>query len=291
MSEKNKAHQNNIKKIGMLAGSGQFPISFATGARKHGVKIVAIGIKGEASRELEGHVDEMHWTGLARLGKWISIFKEAGIKQIVMCGGVDKSHMYSNILGFLPDLRTTRLWFSGDTREDHTLLEKVADEFEKEGITVESSILFCPELLAPEGCLTSRKPTEKQWEDICFGWPIAKKIAEMQIGQSIVVKDKAVIAVEGIDGTDATLRRGGKLGKGNVVAIKLAKENHDPRFDIPCTGPRTVDVLTESGVSVLALEANNTIVLDRKTTAAKAEKAGISIIAVSSKTVSEKKQP
>ena len=289
IDEKDSEHAPD-RTVGMLAGSGLFPICFARGARRHGVRVVAIAIKGEAPPELAEHVDEIHWTGLARLGQWIKIFKQAGVKHAVMCGGVTKANMYHSPATLLPDWRSAKLWFGKlRSRQDHAVLEAIAVELESEGIRVESSVLYCPELLAPRGCVTDRRPTEHEWADIRFGWPMAKQIAAMQIGQTIVVKEGAVIAVEGMDGTDATLRRGGEIARGGAVAIKVAKEGHDERFDIPCIGPDTVDVLKEAGISVLAIEAGKAILLGCDEVARRAREAAATIIALSVKDIEQDK--
>jgi len=269
--------------IGMIAGSGLLPVCFARGARKRGIRVVAAAIKGEASPELAKEVDQIHWTGLARLGSWINVFKRAGIDRAVLCGGVTKRRMFDNLASasLLPDVRSARLWYKKlKSHEDHTVLEAVADELEAEGIRVESSVLYCPELLVEEGSLTKKVPTPKQWEDIRFGWPIVKQIAALQIGQCIVVKNKTVIAVEGIDGTDATLRRGGTLGRGAVTALKVAKEGQDERFDIPCIGPQTIGIMAEAGVAVLAIEAGKTILLEQEETRKRAERAKVVVVGV-----------
>ncbi len=271
---------NNEKKIGLLAGNGLFPLCFARGARANGIKVVAIAIKGECDPALEELVDQIHWTGIGRLGKWIKIFKSEDITDAVMCGGVEKARMYPNVLHNLPDARALKLWFSNSSRQDHDLLGSLADEFGKEGITIRSSVLYCPQLLAPEGNLTASRPTEEQWADIQFGWPLIKKIAAMQIGQTMTVKDRAVIAVEGIDGTDAALRRSGKIAGRGMVAIKVAKKEHDPRFDIPCIGPETIDILKESSAAVLAIEAGATLLLDAEETIRKADKSKIALVAL-----------
>ncbi len=174
---------------------------------------------------------------------------------MLMVGGVNKRRMFDNKLAMIPDLRTVRFYYRKITsREDHTLLGAMADEFEGEGIPVRSVIDYCPELLVRRGSLTRAQPTRRQWADIRFGWPLIKKIAALQIGQTIVVKHLAVLAVEGIDGTDKTLERGGALGRGGplrrggAVAVKVAKERHDVRFDIPCIGTNTVDTLQRAGI-------------------------------------------
>ncbi len=274
-------------KIGLLAGNGLLPLCFAKGARDNGIEVVAIAIKDECDPSLESYVDRIHWTGLGRLGKWIKLLHKEGITEAVMCGGVTKKKMYPDILHNLPDVRTIRLWFSNGSRGDHELLGRVADEFEKEGIAIRNSVLYCPQLLTPAGVLTERTPNGKQRADIRFGWRLIKKIAAMQIGQTIAVKDGAVIAVEGMDGTDATLRRAGRIAGEGVVAIKVAKKDHDPRFDIPCVGPDTVEVLHEAGAAVLAVEAGCTLLLEREKTIDAANRANVAIIALNDGDVDE----
>lgn len=268
-------------KIGLIAGNGSFPFYFARGARRRGVKVVAVALVGETRREIEQEVDETTWAGIAQLGKWIKTFKRAGVTRAAMCGGVTKGKMFDKLarLAALPDWRSIRLWYTKvATRADHTLLEAVAQELASEGIELVSSVLYCPEILAREACYTRQRPSKNEWEDIAFGWPLAKEVARLQIGQTIVVKDGTVIAVEGIEGTDETLRRGGRLGKGGVVAVKVAKARHDERFDVPTIGPRTVDVLREAGVRVLAVEAGKSLVLDEDELVKRADRAGVCII-------------
>lgn len=283
MTQDSPAGDSPPDAIGMVAGSGLLPVCFARGASRRGIRVVAAAIKGEASPELAQEVDEIHWTGLARLGKWIKIFKNAGITRAVMCGGINKTRAFDGNRGLslLPDFRSAKLWYRQlKSHEDHTILEAVAEEFESEGIAIERSILYCPELLAGEGCLTAREPNEREWEDIRFGWPIIRQIAGLQVGQSIVVKNKSVLAVEGIDGTDATLKRGGRLGSGDAVAIKLAKDGHDERFDMPCVGPSTIETMSEAGVATLAVDAEKTLVLEREQTIRKADSADICVIGI-----------
>jgi DUF1009 family protein len=181
----------------------------------------------------------------------------------------------------VPDWRTIRFYYGRlVTRQDHTILGGMAAEFEKEGIPVRSVLDYCPEMLVQPGCLTKAQPTRRQWADVRFGWPLAKQVAAMQIGQTIVVKHLAVVAVEAIEGTDRALQRGGELAKGGAVAVKVAKEGHDVRFDIPCIGPQTVATLEAAGIAVLAVEAGCTLLLDPDQVRAAADKAGICIVAV-----------
>lgn len=267
--------------VGMLCGSGLLPVYVARSLRERGARVVAVGIKGEAGPELEGAVDRVEWTGIARLGRWIRIFKKARVDVLLMVGGIAKRRMYDDIAGLLPDWRSARLFYRQiKAREDHTILGAVAAEFEKDGIRVGSVADLCPELLIQPGPLTSRQPTEEQWRDIRFAWPLAKQIAAMQIGQCIVVKDRAVVAVEAIEGTDAAIERGGRLAKGAAVAVKVPRAAHDARFDIPCIGPDTVDGLHRHGVDVLAVEAGGTVLLEERQTARRADEAGVCIVAV-----------
>jgi DUF1009 family protein len=279
--------------IGLLCGGGELPLYVINALREKGHRVVVVGIRGEADPEVLAHADEVHWGGIAQLGRWIKAFKGAGVEAMLMVGGIRKRRMFDNKLAMLPDMRTVKFYYRKlTTREDHTLLGAMADEFESEGISVRSVIDYCPELLVPSGCLTRKRPTARQWADIRFGWPLIKKIAALQVGQTIVVKHLAVLAVEGIDGTDRTLERGGALGRGGplrrggAVAVKVAKEKHDVRFDIPCIGTQTVDTLKRSGIGVLAIEAGRTILLDPEGVRAKADAARVCIMALTEQDVS-----
>jgi hypothetical protein len=267
--------------VGILCGSGLLPVRAAESLARRGSRVVAVCIKGEADRAIEQTAHETHWAGLARLGAWVRFFKAACVDVILMCGAIRKERMFENKAALMPDWRTVRFWYGRlRSREDHTILGAVADEFEKEGIRVGSVPQYCPELIAPEGRLTRRGPGRRHWRDIRFAWPIAKHIAALQVGQCVVVKDQAVIAVEGIDGTDAVLKRGGALCRGEAVAVKVPKEGHDERFDIPAVGPETVSTLKEAGIAVFAVEAGRTILLDADEVRRRADAARICIIAL-----------
>ncbi len=271
-----------MEKIGLIAGNGRFPILFAQGARENNVKVVAVGIEGETSPEIKDFVESLHWIKLAQLGKLIKCLKSEGVTRAVMAGGLTKSKMYSRFpfLKYRPDWRGISLFYRQvRDRNDHTLLSAVADELAKDGIKLESSVLFVPQLLAQKGCLTIRKPSESENKDIEYGWNVAKEIARLGVGQSIVVKDKVVVAVEAIEGTDETLLRGSKLARGGVVAIKVSKEDLDMRFDVPTIGPETVKTLKHAGVTCLAIEAGRTLVLDGDEVKHAADRAGVCIIA------------
>jgi len=274
--------QNNfMEKLGLIAGNGRFPILFAKGARDNKVPVIAVGIFNETSPEIEQHVDKLYWIGVAQIGKLIKIFKDEHITKAVMAGGLTKTNMFASWrnLRFLPDLRTINLWYRNvKKRDDHSLLGAVADELLKDGIELQNSTLYVPQLLAQKGILTKKQPTEKEMEDIQSGWPIAKEIARLGIGQCIVIKEKIIVAVEALEGTDEAIRRGGSLGKGDIVVIKVSKHDFDPRFDIPSVGLETIKTLKESSASVLALEAERTLVLDIEETVKTADSSNIAII-------------
>jgi hypothetical protein len=277
--------------VGLLCGGGELPWRAADALHRRGCRVVAVGIKGEADPAIEGHADEVHWTSIAKLGGWIRVFRAAHVDALLMVGSIRKRRMFDSKLAMLPDWRTVKFYYGQlVTRQDHTILGAMADEFEKEGIPVRSIVDYCPDMLVQPGCLTRAEPDKRQWADIRFGWPLAKQVAALQIGQTIVVKHLAVVAVEAMEGTDKALQRGGELAKGGAVAVKVAKQGHDVRFDIPCIGPQTVATLAAAGISVLAIEAGCTILLDPAQVRAAADKAGVCIVAVTDQDVAGARQ-
>ena len=272
-----------MERLGLIAGNGRYPLLLAKNAKAQGINVVAVALKGEASPELEKYVEKLYWVGVAKIGKQIRTFKNEQIKEVVMAGGLTKSHIHSKLklIRFMPDLRTLILWYRKLTsKHDHSILEAVANEFAKDGIQLISPNNYVKELMAMKGCLTKRHPTDREIADIEFGWKIAKEIARQEIGQCIIVKDKIVLAIEAIEGTNETIRRGGTLGRGKVVVIKLSKKNQDPRFDAPAIGLETINCLIGVGGSTLAIESEKTIILDEDEVIALADKNKISIIAL-----------
>jgi UDP-2,3-diacylglucosamine hydrolase len=270
-----------MEKLGLIAGNGRFPILSAKGARDNNISIIAVGIEGETSPEIEDYVEKLYWIGVAQIGKLIKIFKSEHISKAVMAGGITKTKMFSSWrnLRFMPDLKTINLWYKQvKKRDDQSLLGAVAEELLKNGIELQNSTLFVPHLLVKKGILTKKQPTEKELEDIHFGWPVAKEISKLGIGQCLVIKEKVVLAVEALEGTDETILRGGTLGKGDIIVIKVSKQNFDPRFDIPTVGLETIKSLKESSASVLALEAGKTLILDIEETVKAADNAQIAIV-------------
>jgi len=271
------------KRIGLIAGNGRFPILFAQSAKAKGIDVIAVGIEGEASPEIEKYVNKLYWVGVAKIGKLIKTFKGEQIENAVMAGGLTKSHIHSKLkhLKFRPDLRTINMWYKKlRSKHDHSILAAVADELAMDGIQLMSSIEYVKHLVAEKGCLTKKVPSEKEMADIEFGWNIAKEVARMEIGQCVVVKNKTVLAVEAIEGTNETIKRGAALGRGDVVVIKVSKKNQDLRFDLPTIGMETINHLKETGASTLAIEAGMTLILDKEEVINLANRYKISVIAL-----------
>ncbi|MGC8720053.1 MAG: UDP-2,3-diacylglucosamine diphosphatase LpxI domain-containing protein [Thermodesulforhabdaceae bacterium] len=265
--------------IGLIAGGGQFPIVFSDAAKECGFSVIAIGIDGDTSPVLSEHVDRFFWVKLGEAGKIIDILKTHNVHRVVFAGYVDKKRIYSRIK---LDWRGARLAMRLLSKNDDALLRAFAEELEKEGITVEPSTLFLKSLLAPEGVLSRRVPGQREIRDIEFGWKLAKAIGSMDVGQCVVVKHQAVLAVEAIDGTDATILRGGQLCGNGAVVVKVSKPNQDLRFDVPAVGLDTIESMKKVGATVLAVEAGKTLMFDREAMIEEANKAGISVVGISS---------
>ncbi|MBN2468581.1 MAG: UDP-2,3-diacylglucosamine diphosphatase LpxI [Deltaproteobacteria bacterium] len=266
-----------MSRFGLIAGNGRFPVLFAQSAKKQGVEVIAIAHKGQTLPELERSVDKIFWIKVGQLGRLIKLLKAEKIKDAAMVGGITKTVMFSDVV---PDLHAISLIAKTRTLNDDVLLRAVADEIEKQGITIHSSTLFLSELLSPAGCLTNRKPTKKETKDVEFGWNIAKEIGRLDVGQSVVVKNHVVLAVEAIEGTDQAIRRAGELGGGKgLTVVKVSKPQQDMRFDVPAVGPQTITSMQEAGAAVLAVEQGKTLLIDKEELIAAANRAGICIIA------------
>ena len=267
----------NGKRIGLIAGNGRFPIIFADNARKLGYFVSAVAHIGEAEPELEQHVDRIHWIKIGQLNKLINAFKTDGIQQAVMLGGVKKTHVFTTVR---PDLRAVALFARVALWKDDDILREIAAEIERAGITICESTFGLEGILVEEGTLTSRAPTKKEWDDIRYGWEVAHEIGRLDIGQCVVIKDKVVVAVEAVEGTDGAIKRGGKLAKDGAVVVKRCKPQQDLRFDLPAVGPRTIEIMASVNASVLAVEAGRTILLDREIMLDMARSAGIAIVGI-----------
>ena len=263
--------------IGLIAGKSQFPILFARAARAAGHRVVAVAIKGETLVELEAEVDQITWIHLGQLGHLIKAFKKAGVRRAAMCGGVTKPRMFRDVH---PDLRALTLVTKLRHLADDGILRVLADELAGEGIQVMHSHELVPELLAPEGLYTRRGPSDDELADARLGWELAGELGRLDIGQALVVKGKAVLAVEAMEGTDACIRRGGELAGGEgAVVVKRCKPAQDRRFDLPSVGEQTVEVMAGAGASCLVIEAGRTLVFDRGPMVDRADRAGICVLA------------
>lgn len=264
-------------RIGLIAGNGRFPIIFADNARKLGWHVSAVAHEGETEPELERHVDRIQWIKIGQLNKLIKAFKDDGVERAVMLGGIKKTHVFSTVR---PDFRTLALAARVALWKDDDILRELAAELEREGITICESTFGLQGILMEEGPLTSRQPSKKEWEDIRYGWEVAYDIGRLDIGQCVVIKDRVVVAVEAVEGTDGAIRRGGELAKDGAVVVKRCKPQQDLRFDLPAIGPRTIEVMASVKAAVLAVEAGRTVVLDREIVIQKAETYGMAVLGV-----------
>jgi DUF1009 family protein len=266
-----------MNKIGLIAGNGNFPIAFARAARLKGMQVVAVAHEGETLPELANLVDVIFWVKVGQLGKIIQLFKQEGVVDVLMAGGIKKTRFFGNTM---PDLRGMAMLAKMVHKKDDSLLRAVADELKSEGIIVRESTLYLDSIVAQKGILTKRKPAKPERQDIEFGWQMAKEIGRLDIGQTVVLKDQVILAVEAIEGTDEAIRRGGVLcGKGAVV-VKVCKPQQDLRFDLPAIGTQTIRSMAEVKASCLAIEAGKTIILEREIVVHDADRADITIIAV-----------
>jgi DUF1009 family protein len=264
-------------RIGLIAGNGRFPIIFADNARRLGLRVSAVAHEGETEPELERHVDRIHWIKIGQLNKLIQAFKDDGVRQAVMLGGIKKTHVFTTVR---PDFRTLALATRLALWKDDDILREFAAELEREGITICESTFGLDGILVEEGTLTSRQPSKKEWDDIRYGWEVAWEIGRLDIGQCVVIKDRVVVAVEAVEGTDGAITRGGTLAKEGAVVVKRCKPQQDLRFDLPAIGPRTIEVMASVKAAVLAVEAGRTVMLDRDLLIRKAEDEGIAVVGV-----------
>lgn len=261
--------------LGLIAGGGQFPILVAEAARRRGLRVVAVAHVGETEAGLQEKADHVTWVRLGQLGRLIDVLKAGGASRAVMAGTIRKRRMFE---GVRPDLRGLALMAKMAVFHDDEILKTVAREFAAEGIEIVSSTEYLGELLAPRGCITRRRPVKAEREDIRFGWRIAKELGRLDIGQCVVVRQRTVLALEAIDGTDDTILRGGRLSGEKAVVVKVSKPDQDLRFDVPSVGCGTIRLMGRVKASVLAVEAGKTILFDRSEMVSAADAAGISIV-------------
>lgn len=257
----------NVETLGVIAGNRALPLLFAQQARRLGVvRLVAVAFDGETDPALASLVDDIVWIKVGQLSKLISAFSDRGVKQCVMVGQIAPKNLYA----VRPDLRAMALLLRLKAKNAHTIFGGIADELKKDGVELVEATPWLQPLMPGAGFQLGRKLSDAQREGVAFGFRLAKEISRLEIGQTVVVKDGTVLAVESFEGTDQCLARGGALAgqDGGAVAVKVAKLNHDLRFDIPCLGPKTLETCATAGIAVLALEAGRTLLLEQEACAA-----------------------
>jgi hypothetical protein len=260
--------------LGLIAGNGRFPFLVAQGARRAGRRVVAVAIREETAPELEGQVDEIHWVGLGQLGRCIAALRSAGAGQAVMAGQVKHRQIYR---GILPDLKLMGVLARLAFQNTDSLIGGVAEALAREGITLLPSTSFVEDHLATSGAMTRRQPSREERRDLEYGRGVARALAGMDLGQTVVVKHRAAVALEAMEGTDETIRRAGRLAGPGTTVVKVAKPKQDMRFDVPVVGPGTLEAMREAGARVLALDAGRTLLIDRPEFLARAEEARIAV--------------
>ena len=265
-----------MNRVGIIAGSGPLPMMAAREAKASGWEVVVVAIREEADPALEAVADRLHWIGVGQLGGLIRAFKREKVTKAIMVGKVRMSHLFTRVR---PDIRGSLLFFRMKDRRGDAILEAVAQELDREGISILNCTRFLSQVLVELGVLTRRAPTTREWDDIRLGQEVARTLAQSKIGQTVVVKNGTVLALEAIEGTDAAVRRGAELGNGGVVVVKACRPDHDFRFDVPVVGLTTLTVMGEVGGTVLAVEAKRALFLDRVQALALADEAGIAVVA------------
>ena len=248
-------------KYGLIAGNGRFPFLVVEGARKAGVSLSIVAIKEETDKSIEAIADKVVWVGIGQLGKMISFFKKEGVEQAIMAGQVKHVQIFS---GAFPDWRMAKMLYNLPRRNTDALIGGIAEELAKDGIELIDSTFFMNEHLAHEGILSKRKPTADEIGNIEYGLHIANELARLDLGQTIVVRANACVAIEAMEGTDATIRRAGELAKGKLTVVKVAKPNQDMRFDVPVVGVPTIETMIAAGATCLSITPEKTLIFERE---------------------------
>jgi DUF1009 family protein len=262
--------------VGLIAGNGQFPILFARGARRAGLRVLAVGLRGETQPELEAEVDALIWVWIGQLGKIIDAFKSRGVSEAAFVGGIGKLKAFRNAR---PDWRMLKMAAGLRSFTDDALLRALAGSFEREGVSIIPSTQYLQEVVAIRGRLAGRLPTPEEEKDIALGRAVGEAIGRADVGQTVVVQRGHVIAVEAAEGTDACIRRAGELAGAGVVVVKRCKPGQDERFDLPAVGPKTIETLSEAKGAVLAIESGRTLILEGLEIARRADRAKIAVVA------------
>lgn len=270
--------------LGLIAGNGRFPFLVAAAARRAGRPVIAVAIREEADAALEAEVDRFRWVGLGQLGLAVEALREGGAREAVMAGQVRHRQIFS---GVVPDLKLMGALARLAFKNTDSLIGAVADVLEREGIRLLSSVELLADQLASPGAMTRRKPSSAQREDVAYGVKVARALTSLDLGQTVVIKDRAAVALEAMEGTDEVIRRAGRLAGPGASVVKLAKPRQDLRFDVPVVGPGTLLAMREAGAAVLAVEAGRTLLLDREAFLADAERAGVRLWGLADKELRE----
>jgi DUF1009 family protein len=270
-------------KFGLIAGNGKFPFLVVEGAQKQDASLAVVAIREETDPKIEQVAEKLIWVGIGQLSKMISFFKSEGVSKAMMAGQVKHVQIFS---GSFPDLRMIKMLWNLPQRNTDALIGGIASELRRENIELIDSTYFIQDNLAREGVLTKRKPDETEKGNIEYGLRIANEIARLDLGQTIVVRAKACVAIEAMEGTDAVIRRAGELAGGKLTVVKVAKPNQDMRFDVPVVGVPTVRAMIEAGATCLCLTARKTLIFDREEMLALANQNKISIVAAGNETIS-----
>lgn len=269
--------------IGLIAGGKQFPVLVAQGVKAKGHKLVVAGFTGHTNMDVAEFADEWKELKLGKLNKLISYFKSNNVDRIIMAGTINKPKVMD--IRHL-DMRAIKLIMGKKNRGDSALLSIISNEFEKEGMTIVPAHEFLPDLLTPQGLLTRREPDEREWSDLRMGWKIAKELGRMDVGQCIVLREGIVAAVEALEGTDETIRRGCKYGNDGCVVVKVFKPGQQKEVDLPSFGLDTLRIMAEGKASCIGVEAGKSLFFDREAALEFADKNGIAIVGIDSESLS-----
>jgi len=260
--------------LGLIAGNGRFPFLVAAAGRKAGRRVVAVAIREEAEPAIEGEVDEAHWVSLGQLGRAIDALKAGGVREAVMAGQVKHKQIFSDVV---PDLKLMGVIARLAFKNTDSLIGGVADALEREGIRLLPSVLLLADQLASAGAMTRRAPSKDELRDIEYGQQVGRTLAGMDLGQTVVIKDRAAVALEAMEGTDEVIERAGRIAGPGTVVVKVAKPKQDMRFDVPVVGRATIEGMARAGACALALDAGKTLLLDKPEVLRAADEAGIAV--------------
>jgi hypothetical protein len=271
-----------VSPLALIAGAGALPLQLARSVQAVGRRVCAVALHGLAEPELGREVDTCEWLHLGEFARMLDSLQRSGAHEIVLAGKVPKAFLWQRREVVKPDAKALAMLAALEDRKDDSLLGAIADLLAAEGFALASQLEVAPELVAPAGRIAGRAPSDAEWGDVAFGLPIARALGGLDVGQSVVVQGRAVLALEAIEGTDAAIARGAAFAERGkpVCVVKVAKPAQDARFDVPVIGPGTVRALAAGGGGTLAVEAGQTLLLGRDALAAEAERAGVAVVGV-----------